>query len=269
MEIYSNTTRFALACNNSSKIIEAIQSRCAILRYGKLGDQEVLRRLVEIADTERVQYADEGLAALIFSAEGDMRQAINNLQSTVAGSGFVSAENVFKVCDQPHPVVVQKLLAFCEKGHLPDALDQLETLWEQGYSALDIVSTLLKVVKGMDRLPEFVKLEFIKVWAFSPCFLHLFNIYHPSHPHSLLPTKKKKKTQEIGFTHMRILEGVSTLVQVESPPSLYVVRQKTDVDVFILERPVRHLVVGRAVVQAMQTQDRSEGVHHLKKKNHY
>ncbi|PLW35019.1 hypothetical protein PCASD_15338 [Puccinia coronata f. sp. avenae] len=180
MEIYSNTTRFALACNNSSKIIEAIQSRCAILRYGKLGDQEVLRRLVEIADTERVQYADEGLAALIFSAEGDMRQAINNLQSTVAGSGFVSAENVFKVCDQPHPVVVQKLLTFCEKGHLPDALDQLETLWEQGYSALDIVSTLLKVVKGMDRLPEFVKLEFIK---------------------------------EIGFTHMRILEGVSTLVQ--------------------------------------------------------
>jgi hypothetical protein len=41
MEIYSSTTRFALACNISEKIIEPIQSRCAILRYSKLTDQQV------------------------------------------------------------------------------------------------------------------------------------------------------------------------------------------------------------------------------------
>lgn len=43
MEIYSHTTRFALACNTSSKIIEPIQSRCAILRYSRLADEEVSR----------------------------------------------------------------------------------------------------------------------------------------------------------------------------------------------------------------------------------
>ena len=54
MEIFSNTTRFALACNMSNKIIEPIQSRCAILRYAKLKDQEVLKRLLEICDMEKV-----------------------------------------------------------------------------------------------------------------------------------------------------------------------------------------------------------------------
>ncbi len=54
MEIYSNTTRFAFACNMSNKIIEPIQSRCAILRYGRLSDKELLKRLEEICKSEEV-----------------------------------------------------------------------------------------------------------------------------------------------------------------------------------------------------------------------
>jgi len=45
MTEYSNTTRFALACNDSSKLIEPIQSRCAIVRFTKLSDAEMLKRL--------------------------------------------------------------------------------------------------------------------------------------------------------------------------------------------------------------------------------
>lgn len=54
MEIYANTTRFCFACNQSSKIIDPIQSRCAILRYGKLSDEEVMKRLLEICEYEKV-----------------------------------------------------------------------------------------------------------------------------------------------------------------------------------------------------------------------
>lgn len=54
MEIYSNTTRFAFACNQSNKIIEPIQSRCAVLRFTKLRDIEILKRLREIAKIENV-----------------------------------------------------------------------------------------------------------------------------------------------------------------------------------------------------------------------
>ena len=56
MEIYANTTRFALACNMSNKIIEPIQSRCAILRYAKLRDTEILKRLLEICEMEKVAH---------------------------------------------------------------------------------------------------------------------------------------------------------------------------------------------------------------------
>lgn len=79
-----------------------------------------------------------------------MRQAINNLQSTHSGFNFVSPENVFKVCDQPHPIVVQKIINECRQANVDDALDGLRDLWDQGYSAVDIVVTIFRVVKTMD-----------------------------------------------------------------------------------------------------------------------
>src|SRR6201999_4004273 len=136
MEIYSNTTRFAFACNQSNKIIEPLQSRCAILRYAKLTDAQGVKRLLQIIEAEGVKYSDDGLAALVFSAEGDMRQAINNLQSTVAGFGFVSGDNVFKVVDSPHPIAIQAMIKACYEGKVDDALEILNGLWCVGLLSL-------------------------------------------------------------------------------------------------------------------------------------
>lgn len=129
MEIYSSTTRFAFACNQSNKIIEPIQSRCAILRYARLTDAQVVKRLMQICEAEKVQHSEDGIAALVFSAEGDMRQAINNLQSTWSGFGFVSGDNVFRVVDSPHPVKVQAMIKACWEGKVDVALEGLNELW--------------------------------------------------------------------------------------------------------------------------------------------
>lgn len=163
MEIYSATTRFAFACNQSNKIIEPLQSRCAILRYARLTDAQVVRRVMQICEAENVEYSDDGIAALVFSAEGDMRQAINNLQSTHAGFGFLNGDNVFKVVDSPHPIKVQAMIKACHEQKIDDALASLKELWDLGYSCHDIISTMFKVTKTIDTLSEHAKLEFIKV----------------------------------------------------------------------------------------------------------
>lgn len=129
MEIYSSTTRFAFACNQSNKIIEPIQSRCAILRYSRLTDAQIVKRLMQVCEAEKVDHSEDGIAALVFSAEGDMRQAINNLQSTWSGFGFVSGDNVFRVVDSPHPIKVQAMIKACWEGEVDAALEGLNELW--------------------------------------------------------------------------------------------------------------------------------------------
>ena len=63
----------------------------------------MLKRLCTVVKSENFEVQEEGYEALIFTAEGDMRYALNNLQATAAGFDKISKENVFKVCDQPHP----------------------------------------------------------------------------------------------------------------------------------------------------------------------
>ena len=180
MELYSATTRFALACNLSEKIIEPIQSRCAVLRFSKLTDQQVLKRLQQVLEFESVSSNDGGLEALVFTAEGDMRQALNNAQATMAGFGFLSSENVFKVCDQPHPLLVKQAVESCAEADFDAANDIMEQLWAEGYCGLDIIGTLFRIVKNHETMSEEIKLPFLK---------------------------------EIGFTHMRILDGLDTMLQ--------------------------------------------------------
>ena len=94
---------------------------------------------------------------------------------------MVNEENVFKVCDQPHPKLVQGLIQNCLAGECDKALDILNEVWHMGYSVLDIITTLFRVTKNFEQtMPEYLKLEFMK---------------------------------EIGLTHMRVVEGNQTHLQ--------------------------------------------------------
>lgn len=168
MELHSSTTRFAFACNNSSKIIEPIQSRCAVVRFRRLSEVEILKRLLVIARGESVTYTDDGLEALLYIADGDLRQAVNALQATATGYGTVTADNVFKVCDQPHPALVESVLTAClARRDIQEAHRELSRLLSRGYAPADVMTTFYKVAQGNVRLfrSELQQLEVLRVMS--------------------------------------------------------------------------------------------------------
>lgn len=182
MELYSKTTRFVLACNNSSKVIEPIQSRCAIVRFNRLKEDEIYTRLMHVMEMEGIEMNEDGVEALIYTADGDLRNALNNLQATVQGFGKLTQENVFKVCDQPHPHVIDDIILACVEGNLKDAINKLTSMHVvQGYSPQDIIGTLSKELRGGSiKMTEFQQLQCIR---------------------------------EVGKTHMRFVDGVETHLQ--------------------------------------------------------
>lgn len=181
IEIYSKTTRFAFACNLFDKIIEPIQSRCAVVRFNRLNDDQLRLKMLSICKQMEVKYDDKGINAIIYTAQGDMRQAINNLQSTYDGFESVTEENVFKVCDEPPPVVLQNIIECCLKLNFDEAEKCLKHLYKLGYCTEDIVSSMFRVVKSYN-MPEFTKLEYLK---------------------------------QIGIVQIRIVQGVNSMLQMK------------------------------------------------------
>lgn len=188
IEIYSKTTRFAFACNIFDKIIEPIQSRCAVVRFQRLNEDQIKHKLLDICKEMNVPHDDKGLNAIIYTAQGDMRQGINNLQSTFDGFGTVTEENVYKVCDEPPPKVIESIIENCLKCDLHKADVGLAHLYKLGYCTEDIISSMFRVVKGY-KMSEYSKLEYLK---------------------------------QIGLVQLRVVQGLNSMLQLRGLISHFV-----------------------------------------------
>jgi replication factor C subunit 2/4 len=159
---YSNTTRFVLACNDSSKIIEAIQSRCTVLRFGKLSSDDIKERIKFVLNNENAKYDEKGLQAIIDTCNGDMRYALNNSQSCIVGFGEINEENVYKIVELPRPKEIEKIYNFCLNKMFVDAINKFSELYNDGYSCLEIISVFNRLIQENDKIDDKVRIILLK-----------------------------------------------------------------------------------------------------------
>ncbi|MFB6266778.1 MAG: replication factor C small subunit [Halodesulfurarchaeum sp.] len=151
MEQFSNNTRFILSCNYSSQIIDPIQSRCAVFRFSPLDDEDVTARIEEIAAAEGIEYTDDGVAALVYAADGDMRRAINALQAAAATGDVVDEETVFTITSTARPEEIEEMVTAAIDGDFAAARATLqEMLRDRGLAGGDIIDQLHRSVWEFD-----------------------------------------------------------------------------------------------------------------------
>ncbi len=160
MEMYVEVTRFILIANYPSKIIEPIQSRCAVFRFVPLKKEDVIARLGWICRQEGVRCHEDALEAIYDISEGDMRRAINILQSAAA-LGEVTVSNVYKVVGLAHPREVREMISVALKGNFLKARDMLRNLMAKyGLSGTDIVKQVHREIFGPSiNIPEQLRVE--------------------------------------------------------------------------------------------------------------
>jgi replication factor C small subunit len=183
MENYSATCRFILSCNYSSKIIDPIQSRCAIFRFKLLEKKDIEKVIKRIVEKENLNLNGEVSEILYEGSEGDCRRAINLLQSTASVSPSITTELVSTIISSAKPKDIKVVLDYALSGDFHKSREKLlDVMLKESISGQDVIKAIQKEIWNLPVEPE------IKV-------------------------KLTEKTGEIEF---RIIEGSDPFIQLQS-----------------------------------------------------
>ena len=183
MENYTSNCRFILSCNYSSKIIDPIQSRCAVFRFRLLEKKDIEKIVRRISDREKLRIDDKAVEALFEVSEGDCRRVINLLQTTGSISDMITADLVEILVPSAKPSDIKIVLEYALSGDFIKSKEKLlDVMLRESISGTDIIKAIQKEIWNLTVEPE-------------------------------LKVKLTEKTGEIEF---RLVEGSDEFIQLES-----------------------------------------------------
>jgi replication factor C small subunit len=183
MENYSQTCRFVLSCNYSTKIIDPIQSRCAIFRFKLLEKKDIEKVIQKIVENEKLVTSPEAIEIVYEGSEGDCRKCINLLQSTASISPSITPELVSTIVSNTKPKDVKVVLDYAISGDFLKSKEKLfDIMLKESISGQDVIKAIQKEIWNLPVEPE------IKV----------------------------KLTEKTGEAEFRIVEGSDPFIQLQA-----------------------------------------------------
>ena len=170
---FRKNTRFVFICNDCTQIIESIQSRCMIIKYPKISNDNLHYKIKNICINENIKYNDNSINTLLFISDYDIRQSINNLECIYYSLNELSEENIYKLIDKPKPYYITKIIENCYNKNYTEAINIVKNLYNKGYTPNDILLTFMKYIfennihNGRDKLDEETKIKLYEIISHS------------------------------------------------------------------------------------------------------
>ena len=151
MENYAQNCRFILSANYSSKIIDPIQSRCAMFRFKPLDKKEIFAIIEGIEKEEKIKINEKAKDALFTISEGDARRINNVLQSCAAVSKDINEEVVYSMASVAKPKEIDEVLKLALQNKFIDARNKLmDVMLNYGLSGIDIIKQIQQEILNLE-----------------------------------------------------------------------------------------------------------------------
>jgi replication factor C small subunit len=161
MEKYSHSCRFILACNEISKILDPIQSRCVIFKFKGLAKEALVALLDKVELDETLTFEKGTKEYLAEISKGDVRKLLNTLQAVASINFNITKEGIDEIIDFVNPKEVEEMVELAKSGNFEKARDMMIKLRTiRGLSGLEILKEIYRVILRIDMDPK-IKIKFI------------------------------------------------------------------------------------------------------------
>ena len=151
MERYSNTCRFILCCNEISKLIDPIQSRCIIFKFKAIEKEDVLGVIDKVSKIEGIEISQSSKELLYEVSRGDLRKLLNVLQAVCVVDKKVDEKSIEEVCDFVNPKEIKELIELALNSNFLKARDKLiEIKCKKGYTGIEILKEIYYQMINLD-----------------------------------------------------------------------------------------------------------------------
>ena len=149
MEKYNKNIRFCLICNYVNKIIPSVQSRCTRFRFTVIHPKDMRKRLSYIVKKENINIENKALTAILNISKGDLRKAINILQSNYTTYPIIKAQQIYDSSGLPIPSEITLMYNKIKKYSFKTCYFYiLNRIRDKGYSLYDIIHMMYpKILK--------------------------------------------------------------------------------------------------------------------------
>jgi len=155
---------FILATTEYYKIPSTITSRCQKFQFNKIDVVDIVKKLREIADAEKIEITEEALHEIAKISDGGMRDSINFLDQLRSFSqGNITISDVYDVCGNVSILEICNLLTDLKNNNLEEITEFLEKLNNNGKNYNKFLEDVMMFLKDLILYKKNVSSKLIKI----------------------------------------------------------------------------------------------------------
>jgi DNA polymerase III delta prime subunit len=172
---YKKNIHFISCCSNIQKVIESIQSRMHILQISPPSKDQMRNVMENIIKNENLEIDEESKQYLLLISKLSPRIIMNYLEKIYLLNEHITIDKCKKICSSISFHHFEEYIIKLNENKLNEAIDILYTIYDYGYSVIDILDFLFSFVKITNLLDENTK---FKIIPFLCKYITIFNNLH-------------------------------------------------------------------------------------------
>jgi len=172
---YSHNVHFISSCSNSQKVIESLQSRLIIIKIKPLQRVNLVKIMRKITQLEQIVITDAAEDFILNVCNNTAKILINYLEKFKLLNEPITLELATNVCSNISLSTFEDYTQLLKDGKLDSAIHLLYSIYDKGYSVMDILDNYFIFIKITKMLSETQKYNII------PFICKYITVFHNIH----------------------------------------------------------------------------------------